>query len=259
LSERSDVGAIASMQIWSPTAGRMIPLNQVVSGVAVEWEDPIVMRRDRFPTNTIHADPRAGLPSRLFGRVREQIEQIELPAGYSLEWGGEHEDSSKARAALAESLPATVLIIVFIVVCLFNSIRSSFVVLVTVPFGIIGVTLGLMITDQPFGFMALLGVIALAGEQVKNSVVLVEEVHIHLHAKKTPYAALVDASVARLRPVLLVAVTTVLGMIPLLQDAFFSAMAACIMFGLSFACFLTMIVVPALYAILYRIEPDAPQ
>ena len=239
----------------------MIPLSQVISGDRgrLGRSRPSCVR-DRFPTITVHADPRAGLPSRLFGRVHEAIEQIELPEGYSLEWGGEHEDSSRARAALAESLPTTVLIIVFIVICLFNSIRSSFVVLVTVPFGIIGVTAGLMLTNQPFGFMALLGVIALAGEQVKNSVVLVEEVHIHLHAKKKPYDALLDASVARLRPVLLVAVTTVLGMIPLLQDAFFSAMAACIMFGLAFACVLTMIVVPVLYSILYRVEPhsDAP-
>jgi len=235
----------------------MIPLNQVVSGVEVEWEDPIVMRRNRFPTNTVHADPRSGLPSRLFSRVREQIEQIALPEGYSLEWGGEHEDSGRARAALAESLPMTLLVMVFIVICLFNSIRSTLVICVTVPLAIIGVTTGLLITNQPFGFMALLGVIALAGEQIKNSVVLVDEVHTQLEAKKSQYDALVDASVARLRPVLLVALTTVLGMIPLLQDAFFSAMAACIMFGLAFACVVTMIIVPILYSILYRVEVRA--
>jgi len=108
-----------------------------------------------------------------------------------------------------------------------------------------------------FGFMALLGVIGLAGEQIKNAVVLVDEVNTKLGENKSPYEALVDASVSRLRPVLLVAVTTVLGMIPLLRDAFFSAMAATMMFGLAFACVLTMIVVPILYAIFFRIDEPA--
>ena len=95
LAERDDVHAINSLQIWSPVAGRMIPLSQVTSGAEVVWEDPIVMRRDRFPTLTVHADPRSGLPSQLFNRVRPKIEQIELPPGYSLEWGGEYEDSAR--------------------------------------------------------------------------------------------------------------------------------------------------------------------
>ena len=105
LAEREDVSVINSLQIWSPVAGRMIPLNQVTSGAEVVWEDPIVMRRNRFPTLTVHADPRSGLPSELFDRVRSKIEQIELPPGYSLEWGGEYEDSRDARAALARPLP----------------------------------------------------------------------------------------------------------------------------------------------------------
>jgi len=112
-------------------------------------------------------------------------------------------------------------------------------------------------TGQPFGFMALLGVLSLGGEQIKNSIVLVDEVYTQRDSGKTPYVALLDAGVSRLRPVLLVAVTTVLGMIPLLQDPFFVAMAAAIMFGLSFACVLTMIVVPVLYAIFFGIHEDS--
>jgi multidrug efflux pump subunit AcrB len=254
--ERSDVDMIRDMQIWSPVAGRMIPLRQVVSGVDVDWEDPAVMRRDRSPTITVHADPRSGLTSHLFNRVRPKIEAITLPRGYSLEWGGEDEDSRLARAALAKPLPAALVLMVFIVVCLFNSIRSTMVICLAVPLAIIGVTAGLMLTKQPFGFMALLGVIALGGEQIKNSIVLVDEIYTQRETK-THYRAIVDASVSRLRPVLLVAVTTVLGMIPLLQDPFFVAMAATIMFGLAFACVLTMIVVPVLYSILFRVHPDA--
>ena len=256
LAERSDVGMMQSMQIWSPTARRMIPLSQVVSGVEVDWEDPVVMRRNRNPTITVHADPRTGLPSHLLNRVRAGIEQIKLPPGYSREWGGEYEDSQEARAALAKPLPAALVLMLFIVVCLFNSVRSTLVVCLAVPLAIIGVTAGLLITGQPFGFMALLGVIALGGEQIKNSIVLVDEVYTQLDEGKTPYMALLDAGVSRLRPVLLVAVTTVLGMIPLLQDPFFVAMAATIMFGLAFACVLTMIVVPVLYAIFFRVHAD---
>lgn len=254
LDERSDVGNIDNMQVWSPVARRMIPLDQVVSGTEVVWEDPVVMRQDRFPTITVHADPRTGLPSQLFNSVRAQIEAIELPDGYTMQWGGEHEDSGNAQRALAKSIPATLLIMVFIVVWLFNSIRATLVICMAVPLAIIGVTAGLLIINVPFGFMALLGVIALVGELIKNAVVLVDEVFTQRNDLGKPkYTALVDASVSRLRPVMLVAVTTVLGMIPLLQDPFFVAMAACIMFGLAFACVLTMIVVPIFYAILFRV------
>jgi multidrug efflux pump subunit AcrB len=256
--ERGDVSAIHSLQIWSPSAGKMIPLRQIVSGVDVGWEDPVVMRRNRVPTVTVHADPRTGLPSHLFNRIRPKIEQIVLPPGYRREWGGEDEDSREARAALAKPLPAALLVMVFIVVCLFNSIRATMVICLAVPLAIIGVTAGLMVTRQPFGFMSLLGVIALGGEQIKNSIVLVDEIYTQLGEGKAPYQAIVDASVSRLRPVMLVAVTTVLGMIPLLQDPFFVAMAATIMFGLAFACVLTMIVVPVLYSIFFRVPPTAP-
>jgi len=259
LEERSDVNQIHSLQIWSPVAGRMIPLSQVAAGAEVAWEDPVVMRRDRFQTITVHADPRTGLPSELFNRIRPAIEKIKLPPGYSLQWGGEYEDSRDARAALARPLPIAVVLMVLIVVCIFNSTRATLVICLTVPLAIIGVTAGLLLTRQPFGFMALLGAIALAGEQIKNSIVLVDEFKTQrFDLGKQPYEAIVAGSVSRLRPVMLVAVTTVLGMIPLLQDPFFSAMAVTIMFGLAFACFLTMIVVPVLYAIFFKAH-EPPQ
>jgi multidrug efflux pump subunit AcrB len=174
---------------------------------------------------------------------------------------GEYEDSRDARAALARPLPLAVVLMVFIVVCIFNSIRATLVICLTVPLAVIGVTAGLLLTRQPFGFMALLGAIALAGEQIKNSIVLVDEFKTQrFDLGKSTYQAIVDGSVSRLRPVMLVAVTTVLGMIPLLPDPFFSAMAVTIMFGLAFACVLTMLVVPALYAIFFRVsEPAIPQ
>jgi multidrug efflux pump subunit AcrB len=258
-AEREDIGMINSLQIWSPLAGRMIPLSQVTTGAEVAWEDPVVMRHDRFPTLTVHADPRTGLPSQLFNRVRSQIDAIKLPPGYSLEWGGEYEDSSEARAALKRPLPYVLAIMVFIVVCLFNSVRTTLLVWLIVPLAIIGVTAGLMITRMPFGFMALLGMLSLGGEQIKNSIVVLSKIGQEIEAGKSRYEAILYGCVSKVRPVLMVALTTVLGSIPLLSDPFFGAMAVCIMFGLSFACVLTMIVMPALYAIFYDVHEPTNQ
>jgi multidrug efflux pump subunit AcrB len=254
--ERNDVAFINSLQIWSPTAGRMIPMSQVTSGAEVVWEDPIVMRRNRFPTVTVHADPRTGLPSELFNRIRAKIEGIELPAGYSLEWGGEHEDSSRARASVARPVPYFLAIMVFICVCLFNSFRSTLLMWLIMPLAIIGVTFGLLVTQMPFTFMALLGVLSLGGELIKMQIVVLSKIRTEIEQGKTPYQAILDGGTSKMRPVCLVVVTTVLGMIPLLLDPFFGAMAAGLMFGLAFATVLCLIVTPVLYAIFYDVHEN---
>jgi multidrug efflux pump subunit AcrB len=235
----------------------MIPMTQVTSGAEVVWEDPIVMRRDRFPTLTVHADPRSGLPSQLFDRVRSKIEQIELPPGYALEWGGEYEDSRDARAALAEPLPYVLALMVFIVVCLFNSIRTTVLIWLIMPLMVIGVTTGLLLTGMPFGFMALLGVLAVGGELIKTQIVVLSKVLVESGKGKTPYQAILDGGVSKMRPVCMVVLTTVLGMIPLLVDPFFGGMAVCIMFGLTCAAVLALIVTPVLYAIFFGIRETA--
>jgi multidrug efflux pump subunit AcrB len=257
LDERSDVNAIHSLQIWSPSAGRMIPLNQVATGAQVVWEDPVVMRRDRFPTLTVHADPRTGLPSQLFNRVRSKIEEIALPDGYSLAWGGEYEDSRNARAALARPLPYVLALMVFIVMCLYNSVRTTLLIWLIMPLAIIGVTTGLLLTGRPFGFMALLGVLSLGGELIKNQIVVLSKIFTEIDKGKEPYQAILDGGTAKMRPVCMVVITTVLGMIPLVTDPFFGAMAVCIMFGLSFATVLSLIVAPVLYAMFFGIREPA--
>jgi multidrug efflux pump subunit AcrB len=263
LAEREDVSFLSSLQIWSPIAGRMIPMSQVVSGSEVVWEDPIIMRRNRFPTLTVHGDPRTGLPSELFGRVRSKIEQIELPPGYSMEWGGEYEDSSRARASLVRPLPYVLALMVFICVCLFNSIRATVLMWLVMPLSIIGVAAGLLITRMPFTFMALLGILSLGGELIKMQIVVLSKSRALMDQGMDPYRALLDGSTAKMRPVCMVVITTVLGMIPLLIDPFFGAMAAGLMFGLAFAVILCLIVTPVLYAIFFSIhgkpvEPATP-
>jgi len=230
----------------------MIPLRQVVSGFETSFEDEIVNRRDRKRTMIIYTDPEEGLASALFSRVRPQVEALELPPGYELEWGGEYEDSGKAQAALAGSIPVFVLAMILVTVVLFNSLRQPLVIWLCVPLALIGVTLGLLSTGQPFGFMALLGFLSLMGMLIKNAIVLIDQINIEEAEGKELLTAIIDAGASRLRPVAMAALTTALGMIPLLRDAFFASMAITIIGGLMFASVLTMVVVPVFYAMFYK-------
>ena len=250
--ERMDIDAIRDVQIWSPLASTTIPLRQVVSDFQTEWEDGIVARRNRLPTITPQANA-VGNVSQLFRRLRPQIEALPLPPGYTLEWGGEHESSSEAQAALAGKLPPTLILMVLIVILLFNSLRQPAIIFLTVPLGMIGITASLLATGQPFGFMAILGALSLVGMQIRNGIVLVEEIDSQIAGGKEGFEAILDGSVSRLRPVGITALTTVLGMIPLLPDVFFVSMAVTIMGGLAFATLLTLLVVPVLYAVIFRI------
>lgn len=258
-AERADPDAIRDVQIFSPVAGTFIPVRQIVSGFATELEDPIIMRRNRLPTITVHADQTSGLASTLLERVRGPIEAITLPAGYRMEWGGELEDSSKAQAALAGTLPAFLLMMVLIVIALFNSLRVTLIIWLTVPLSLIGIVVGLLVFDQPFGFMALLGALSLSGMLIKNGIVLVDEINAQLAAGNPPWNAVVDASVSRVRPVSMAVLTTVFGLIPLLFDVFFGAMAVTIVVGLLFASVLTLIVVPVLYVTFFRFQPPTAE
>jgi multidrug efflux pump subunit AcrB len=261
--ERGDVESLASLQIWSPGAGRMIPLRQVVSGFDTHFEDDIVGRLNRTPTLTVHADPASGPASTLLARVRPPIEAIERPQDYELAWWGEARDSARAQAGIAASIPFFFGAMVLIVIMLFDALRQPLVIWLTVPLASIGVTAGLLLTDQPFGFMALLGFMSLSGMLIKNAIVLIDEIEAVKRAGRTPHDAILLSGVSRLRPVAMAASTTALGLVPLLFDAFFVAMAVTIIFGLVIATVLTMVVVPVLYALVFgvreaRAEATAP-
>jgi multidrug efflux pump subunit AcrB len=253
-AKRSNIESLYNLQIWSRAAGAMIPLRQVVSGFETVYEDEIIMRRNRKPTITVFADPIAGPATKLFARVRPQIEAIDLPEGYELEWGGEYEDSGKAQAGLAASIPMFVMAMILITIMLFNSLRQPLIIWLVVPLAVIGVTVGLLSTHQPFGFMSLLGFLSLMGMLIKNAIVLIDEINLQSGEGKDLMSAIIDSGVSRLRPVAMAASTTALGMIPLLFDAFFVAMAITIIAGLMFATLLTMVVVPVLYATFYKTE-----
>ena len=250
--ERDDISRAQNLQIFSPVAERDIPLRQVVSSFETVFENEIINRRDRKRTMTIYADPETGLASQLFARVRGPVEALQLASGYTLEWGGEYEDSGKATDALASKIPVFVLAMILVTIVLFNSLRQPLIIWLCVPLAMIGVTVGLLSTGQPFGFMALLGFLSLMGMLIKNAIVLIDQINFETAAGKDVMLAIIDSGTSRLRPVAMAALTTALGMVPLLLDAFFVSMATTIIGGLTFATVLTMIVVPVFYSILYR-------
>ncbi|TDM54238.1 efflux RND transporter permease subunit [Aliivibrio fischeri] len=256
-NERVDISTIEGMKIWSPALSQYIPLQQVVLGYNVIWEDPQIVRKNRKRMLTVMADPDIlgeETAATLQKRLQTQIEAIDFPTGYSLEWGGEYESSRDAQASLFQTMPLGYLFMFLVTVFLFNSVKESVIVWLTVPLAIIGVTSGLLLLNTPFGFMALLGFLSLSGMLLKNGIVLLDQIEIEIQSGKEPYHAVVDAALSRVRPVCMAAITTILGMIPLLPDIFFKPMAVTIMFGLGFATVLTLIVVPVLYRMFHRIK-----
>ncbi len=255
--ERLDIDSAQRLQIWSPVFNRYIPVDQVVREFTVEWEDAVINRRDRKRTITVIANANLlgdDTANDLFKRVRAPIEAIELPKGYSLAWGGEFESSGDANEALMGAIPLGVIVMFIITLLLFNTVKQPLVIWSLAPMAIIGVSFGLLITNSPFTFMALLGFISLVGMLLKNGIVLVDQINMETQEGKELYHAIFDSAVSRVRPVSMAAATTILGMIPLLFDAFFSSMAVTIMFGLGFATILTLIVVPAIYSIIYHVK-----
>jgi multidrug efflux pump subunit AcrB len=252
--ERSDVGNLRDTQIWSPVLKRAVPVAQVVSGFETVWENTVVRSRDRGQTIIASCNPTGDLATPLFNRLKPQIEAMELPPGYSLEWGGEYEDSAKAQAGLASSLPMGFLLMILTSILLFGKLRQPLIIWLTVPLAIVGITAGLLGFNGAFDFMSLLGALSLIGLLIKNAIVLIEEIDQQIDDGKEPHQAILDATVSRLRPVILAAATTILGLIPLLQDVFFVNMSLTIMAGLGFATVLTLLFVPTLYAMLFGVK-----
>lgn len=254
--ERREPSVLKDALITSPIAGRMMPLQQIISSFENDFTPWSLWRRDRQSTLTVHADQRRGTASALLARVKPQIDALPLPEEHRRVYGGEYEDSRNAQAGLAVSGPVFLLFMVLITIFLFNSLRQPLIIWLVVPCAIIGVTFGLLVARQPFGFMTLLGVLSLSGMLIKNVIVLLDEIRHQCAQGVAPYEAVLTAGVCRMRPVCMAAATTVLGMIPLLQDDFFIAMAVAIMSGLTFATALTLLLVPVLYCTFFRIPYD---
>lgn len=252
--ERGEITQLDNIQIWSPVARKRVPMTQVISGVDLVFEDEILMRLDRKPMITAYCDPVEGPASLLFKELRPKIEAIPLPEGYELVWYGEYKDSGDANRALAKGIPMFAVLMVLTTIALFNSIRQPLVIWLCVPLSLIGVSFGLLVTDQAFTFMALLGFLSLSGMLIKNAIVMMDELNVQLATGKEAMQAIIDSASSRLMPVSMAAATTILGMIPLFFDDFFAAMAVTVAFGLLFATVLTLIVLPVFYAIVFGVK-----
>ena len=249
-AERADLEGLKNRQIWSPTQRRYIPMAQIVSEFRLEAGNSVIYRRDRVRTITVSSAP---LPhenvNQRFEMLRGEVEAIPLPLGYSREWGGEHEANDEANQALTYRIPPAFALMFFITILMFGALRQAIVIWLTVPMILCGVAMGLLVSNLPLTFPSMLGVLSLAGMLIKNCIVLVDEIDRRLAEGDQDIKTMQIASLSRLRPVILAALTTIFGMSPLLTDDFFREMAVCIMGGLSFATLITLVAVPVFYRI----------
>ena len=254
--ERNDASRLKDRLVYSAITQTFVPITQVIDQIKIVSEDVLIHRRNRLRTLTAQAEPALGLTSDYaYKQIKKQIEAIKLPDDYTMAWGGEFETSRDAQTALNSKLPISLLVMLLISILLFGKVRQPLIIWLVVPMSVCGVVIGLFVSGNPFSFMSLLGLLSLSGMLMKNAIVLVDEIDSQIAENKGGYEAIIHASISRIRPVFLAAATTILGMLPLLEDAFFASMAVTIMGGLAFATILTLIAVPVFYALFFKITP----
>jgi multidrug efflux pump len=258
--ERARLDLLGSLAV--PTAsGQSVPLAQVATLEDV-FEDGIIWHRDRLPTVTVRADIGTRLtPPTVVAQIAPTLEDIRatLPEGYLLATGGTVEDSARGQNSIKAGMPLFVLVVVTLLMLQLRSFSRTALVLATAPLGMIGVTLFLLVFRVPFGFVAMLGTIALAGMIMRNSVILVDQIEQDIAAGADRWHAIIEATVRRFRPIVLTALAAVLAMIPLSRSVFYGPMAVAIMGGLIVATALTLLFLPALYAAWFRVREDEPR
>lgn len=258
-ADRLNLQKLDSLNVFSQATGRSVPLSQVAD-LEVAWQPANIRRRDTLRTVTVGADLDPGFTAIAVNQVLVPILARDMenwPLGYSYEIGGEDEASQEANASIAEQLPVAALIIILLLVGQFNSIRRPLIILITIPLGVIGVVIGLLVMRSYFGFMTLLGIISLAGIVINNAIVLLDRIEIEIAENGlSPQRAVIESAQKRLRPIVLTTFTTLGGLIPLYigGGVMYRPMAVAIMFGLVFATALTLGVVPVLYSLFFRVR-----
>lgn len=242
--------ALEDLPVWN---GRnSVPLAQVTDSIGIGWEWPLVKTYNRRLSMAAQCDVQPGHTMKeVHSEIRDEIERIGLPAGYSFFWDSQYKDQKEAMEALTKYFLLAIVFLVLILVALFGNFRQPSIIFLILPLSVIGVVVGMLVTGFQFGFFCIAGWLGLLGMIIKNVIVLLDEVNIQRRAGVAPGEAIVEATVSRTRPVLMAAITTIFGSIPLLFDVVFGGMAATIVFGLSFATLLTLFVTPALYAVFY--------
>ncbi|MEZ5762861.1 MAG: efflux RND transporter permease subunit [Xanthobacteraceae bacterium] len=256
-SERLDLGKVGDLTIFSRN-GIAVPLSQIAK-IEYSHEEPILWRRNRDMSITVRSDVVDGaqapdVSTAVWAKLKGISEKLE--PGYRLEMGGAIEESQKGNASLAMLFPVMLVVMLMLLMIQLQSFSKMFLVFLTAPLGIVGAAFGLLVTGQPFGFVALLGLIALAGMIMRNAVILVDQIDTEMMQGATRRTAIIEATVRRARPVVLTAAAAILAMIPLSRSAFWGPMAITIMGGLFVATFLTLLFLPGLYALWFRKSLD---
>lgn len=254
-AERVNVEALSSLAV--PTSkGTTVPLAQIAT-LQYKFEDGLIWHRNRLPTITVRADIRTKLqPATVVNELAEKMDQLRttLPSGYLLEVGGAVEESAKGQTSVNAGMPLFLAVVFTLLMLQLKSISRSFIVFLTAPLGLIGVVLFLLLFNKPFGFVAMLGTIALSGMIMRNSLILIDQIEQDIRSGQNQWDAILDATVRRFRPIILTALAAVLAMIPLSRSIFFGPMAVAIMGGLIIATLLTLFFLPALYATWFKIK-----
>ncbi len=259
-NERAKLHLLESLAVPTRT-GKAVPLTQIAK-VRYEFEEGVIWRRDRLPTVTVRADIyRAGLqPATVTGQVDALLAPVraQMPLGYRIDVGGAVEESAKGQASINAGMPLFFGVVFTVLMIQLKSFQRVIMVVLTAPLGLIGVAMALLLFNKPFGFVAMLGTIALFGMIMRNSVILIDQIEQDIAAGHAPFSAVIDATVRRFRPITLTALAAMLAMIPLTRSDFFGPMAVSIMGGLFVATLLTLLFLPAMYAAWFRISPETP-
>lgn len=251
--QEMNVEQLGDLPIWNGM--NTAPLAQVSGPISLDWEYPLVRTYDRKLSMAAQCDVKPGYTMKeVYDEVREEIEQIHLPEGYSFFWDSQIKDQKEAMEALTKYFPLAILLLAMILIALFRNFKQPVIIFLILPLSLIGVVFGLLVSGFDFGFFCMAGWLGLLGMIIKNVIVLLDEMNTQRKNGVDAYQAIIESTVSRVRPVLMAAITTILGMIPLLFDVVFGGMAATIVFGLSFATLLTLFVTPALYSIFYQVK-----
>ncbi|HCA5366351.1 TPA: efflux RND transporter permease subunit [Acinetobacter baumannii] len=257
-AERVEVASLASLAV--PTAnGTTVPLAQIAK-IEYKFEDGLIWDRNRLPTITVRADIRTNLqPATVVGELAESMDKLraELPSGYLIEVGGTVEESARGQSSVNAGMPLFLAVVMTLLMIQLKSLSRATIVFLTAPLGLIGVVLFLLLFNKPFGFVAMLGTIALSGMIMRNSLILIDQIEQDRQAGHPTWEAIIDATVRRFRPIILTALAAVLAMIPLSRSIFFGPMAVAIMGGLIVATLLTLFFLPALYAAWFKVKKTA--
>ena len=254
--DRQDLSKIKDIPIYLGASG-YVPLEQIAK-ISYQAENGLIWRRNLKPTITVRANVREGTANDATEKAYEATKDLRehLPLGYSIDVDGALSDSEDSMEYLMVPIPAMVIIIMTLLMFQLRSIKQVMLALFTAPLGIIGVTFGLLFTGTAMGFVAELGVLALSGMIIRNSVILIDQIQKHLADGESPWDAVVDSAVLRFRPIMLTAAAAILGMLPLMTSTFWGPMAVAIASGLFVATVLTLLVLPTMYAACYKVQRE---